>query len=173
MLNTVSFSARPGTTTAIIGSTGAGKTTLVNLIRDSSMPPAAWSAWTAWDVRDLDPDLLWGRIGLVPQRPYLFSGRSRPICGSASPTPPMRSCGTRSRWLRPPTSSAACRTGWSPTSPRRNHRLRGPATTTGDRPGLGAPPEIYVFDDAFSALDVSTDAALRAALAHRTGELPR
>ncbi|MCU1443373.1 MAG: multidrug transporter ATP-binding protein, partial [Cryobacterium sp.] len=77
VLSNVSFLARPGYTTAIIGSTGSGKTTLVNLL------PRLFDATTGSvlvdgvDVRELNPDLLWGHIGLVPQKPYLFSGTVR------------------------------------------------------------------------------------------------
>src|SRR4051812_10094965 len=74
VLSDVSFTARPGETTAIIGSTGAGKTTLVNLV------PRLFDVTTGEvyvdgvDVRDIEPELLWSRIGLVPQKAFLFSG---------------------------------------------------------------------------------------------------
>jgi ATP-binding cassette subfamily B protein len=64
----------PGSTTAIVGSTGAGKSTLVNLLPRLFDATAGSVLIDGVDVRDLDPDLLWGRIGLVPQRAYLFSG---------------------------------------------------------------------------------------------------
>ena len=91
--------------------------------------------------------------------------RSRATCATATRTPPTRSCGRRSRSPRPATSSSAM-----PERPRgadrpgRHQRLRRPAAAAGDRPGAGPPPEIYLFDDSFSALDLATDARLRAAL---------
>src|SRR5690606_22890168 len=65
---------QPGTTTAVIGSTGAGKTTLVNLMLRLFDATEGRVLVDGVDVRELDPRLLWGRIGLVPQKPYLFAG---------------------------------------------------------------------------------------------------
>ena len=70
----ITFTARPGQTTAIIGSTGAGKTTLVNLIPRLFDATEGQVLVDDVDVRRIDPDTLWDRIGLVPQRIYLFSG---------------------------------------------------------------------------------------------------
>ena len=69
--------ARPGETTAIIGSTGAGKTTLLNLVPRLFDVTGGAVLVDGVDVRDLDPDVLWSRIGLVPQKPYLFTGTVR------------------------------------------------------------------------------------------------
>ena len=74
MLSDISFATAPGQTTAIVGSTGAGKTTLVNLILRLFDSTEGTVLVGGVDVRDLDPDVLWSTIGLVPQRPYLFSG---------------------------------------------------------------------------------------------------
>ena len=74
VLTGVSFSTAPGQTTAIVGSTGAGKTTLVNLILRLFDSTEGTVEVGGVDVHDLDPDVLWSTIGLVPQRPYLFSG---------------------------------------------------------------------------------------------------
>jgi ATP-binding cassette subfamily B multidrug efflux pump len=74
VLNNASFVSSRGKTTAIIGSTGSGKTTLVNLLPRLFDATAGEVAVDGVDVRNLDPDLLWSRIGLVPQKPYLFSG---------------------------------------------------------------------------------------------------
>ena len=63
-----------GQTTAIIGSTGSGKTTLLNLVPRLFDATAGAVLVDGVDVRDLDPEVLWSRIGLVPQKPYLFSG---------------------------------------------------------------------------------------------------
>src|SRR5690606_16579680 len=74
VLKNLTFAARPGRTTAIIGSTGAGKTTLVNLLPRLFDVTGGSVLVDGVDVRELDPDLLWSLIGLVPQKPYLFSG---------------------------------------------------------------------------------------------------
>src|SRR3954451_5231789 len=74
VLQDISFSARPGQTTAIIGSTGAGKSTLVNLVPRLFDATKGSVYVDGVDVRRLDPDMLWSRIGLVPQKAYLFSG---------------------------------------------------------------------------------------------------
>ncbi|HRA34592.1 MAG TPA: ABC transporter ATP-binding protein [Acidimicrobiales bacterium] len=70
----ISFTARAGQTTAIIGSTGSGKSTLVNLVPRLFDVTGGSVLVNGVDVRELDPQLLWSRIGLVPQKPYLFSG---------------------------------------------------------------------------------------------------
>ena len=74
VLRDISFSARPGQTTAIIGSTGAGKSTLMNLVPRLFDATAGEVSVDGVDVRRLDPEMLWQRIGLVPQKAYLFSG---------------------------------------------------------------------------------------------------
>ena len=74
VLSDISFLTEPGRTTAIVGSTGAGKTTLVNLVPRLFDATSGEVLVGGVDVRELDPDILWNTIGLVPQRPYLFSG---------------------------------------------------------------------------------------------------
>src|SRR5690606_18788821 len=74
VLDDLSFTVKQGSTTAIIGSTGAGKTTLVNLLPRLFDVTAGAVLVDGVDVRELDADLLWSLIGLVPQKPYLFSG---------------------------------------------------------------------------------------------------
>ncbi len=74
VLSGISLVARPGQTTAVIGSTGSGKTTLVNLVPRLFDATSGQVLVDGVDVRDLAPEVLWTRIGLVPQRPYLFSG---------------------------------------------------------------------------------------------------
>ena len=74
VLNDITFSARPGETTAIIGSTGAGKTTLLNLIPRLFDATEGSIEVDGVDVMELEQETLWARIGLVPQKAYLFSG---------------------------------------------------------------------------------------------------
>ncbi len=77
VLSHISFTARPGQVTAIIGSTGAGKTTLLELIPRLGDPTAGQVILDGLDVREREPEELWARIGMVPQRAYLFSGTVR------------------------------------------------------------------------------------------------
>src|SRR3979490_2805639 len=74
VLQNISFRATAGQTTAIIGSTGAGKTTLMSLVARLFDAPSRTVLIDGVRVRDLDPEMLWSRIGLVPQKPYLFTG---------------------------------------------------------------------------------------------------
>src|ERR1700738_4843979 len=74
VLSGISFRAAAGQTTAIIGSTGAGKTTLVSLVARLFDATSGTVLIDGVGVRDLDPEMLWNRIGLVPQKPYLFTG---------------------------------------------------------------------------------------------------
>ena len=74
VLQNISFRATAGQTTAIIGSTGAGKSTLISLVARLFDATAGSVLIDGVSVRDLDPEMLWSRIGLVPQKPYLFTG---------------------------------------------------------------------------------------------------
>ena len=95
VLTDITLRSLPGMTTAIIGSTGSGKTTLLNLIPRLFDVTSGQVLVDGVDARRLDPDVLRSRIGLVPQRPYLFSGTvASPTSATASPTPPRTSCGT-------------------------------------------------------------------------------
>ena len=137
----VDLSARPGQTVAIIGSTGAGKSTLVNLV------PRLFDATTGSvridgvDVRDLDPEVLWSRIGLVPQRAFLFTGHhpEQPAARQArrdrrgAVACARRGPGAR---LRRADAGGARRPG----RPGRHQRLRRPAPAARDRTGPRPPP---------------------------------
>ena len=164
----VSFTAVRGRTTAIIGSTGAGKTTLVSLIPRLFDTTGGSVLVDGVDVRDLDPEVLWSRIGLVPQKPYLFSG----------------TVATNLRYGRPDATDdelwtaleiAQARDFVEEMPGRLDAEISQGGTTVsgGQRQRLAIAralvkrPEIYIFDDSFSALDLATDARLRAALADR------
>ena len=171
VLADISFHVRPGETTAIIGSTGAGKTTLVNLVPRLFDATAGRVLVDGVDVRDLDPDLLWSRIGLVPQRPYLFSGTvaSNLRLGNPDATDDelwhaLEVAQARDFVERMPDGLD------SPISQGGTNVSGGQRQRLAIARALVRRPEIYVFDDSFSALDVSTDAALRAALADETGD---
>jgi ATP-binding cassette subfamily B protein len=170
VLNGISFRAAPGETTAIVGSTGSGKTTLVNLIPRLADVTGGTVLVDGVDVRERGRAELWRRIGLVPQKAYLFSG-------------------TVASNLRYGDEDATDDQLW--------HALavaQGRDFVTAMDGGLEAPiaqggtnvsggqrqrlaiaraivhaPQVFVFDDSFSALDMATDARLRAALARELG----
>jgi ATP-binding cassette subfamily B multidrug efflux pump len=166
VLSDLNFAVRPGQTTAIIGSTGAGKTTLVNLVPRLFDATAGTVSVDGVDVRTLDPDLLWGRVGLVPQRPYLFSGTvaSNLRLGKPDAT-------DEELWWALEVAQARDFVERMPDGLNSPISQGGTNVSGGQRQrisiarALVRKPEIYIFDDSFSALDVATDAALRAALA--------
>ncbi|MEA5053768.1 MAG: ABC transporter ATP-binding protein [Propionicimonas sp.] len=169
VLDRVSFVARCGQTTAIIGSTGAGKTTLVNLIPRLFDATAGRVEVDGVDVRELDPDLLWSRIGLVPQKPYLFSGTvaSNLRLGKPDAT-------DAELWHALEVAQAKGFVEKMPDGLNSPIAQGGTNVSGGQRQRLSIAralvrrPEVYVFDDSFSALDVATDAALRTALVPET-----
>lgn len=165
VLRDVSFSARPGQTIALIGSTGAGKTTLVNLVPRLLDATEGVVRVDGVDVRDLDPELLWSKIGLVPQRAFLFSGTvaTNLRYGREDAT-------DEELWAALEIAQAADFVRDMPEGLDTPVAQGGTTVSGGQRQRLAIAralvrrPEIYLFDDAFSALDVATDARLRAAL---------
>lgn len=165
VLSDVSFLARSGRTTAIIGSTGAGKTSLVNLIPRLFDATSGLVLVDGVDVAELEPDLLWSRIGLVPQKPYLFSGTVSSNLRYGKPD-----ATDEELWAALSTAQARDFVEAMPEGLDAPIAQGGTNVSGGQRQRLAIAralvkrPEIYVFDDSFSALDVSTDARLRAAL---------
>ena len=171
VLANVSFTLTPGRTTAIIGSTGSGKSTLVKLIPRLYDVSGGEVLVDGVDVRHLDPDALWSRIGLVPQKPYLFSGTvsSNLLYGRPDATP-------EQMWEALRIAQAADFVEKLDGGLAAHIAQGGTNVSGGQRQRLSIAralvkePAIYVFDDSFSALDVATDARLRAALAPATAE---
>ena len=171
VLANVSFTLTPGRTTAIIGSTGSGKSTLVNLIPRLYDVSSGEVLVDGVDVRHLDPDALWSRIGLVPQKPYLFSGTvsSNLLYGRPDAT-------QEQMWEALRIAQAADFVEKLDGGLAAHIAQGGTNVSGGQRQRLSIAralvkePAIYVFDDSFSALDVATDARLRAALAPATAE---
>ncbi|HUW03465.1 MAG TPA: ABC transporter ATP-binding protein [Acidimicrobiales bacterium] len=165
VLHEVSFATRPGETTAIIGSTGSGKTTLVNLVPRLFDATSGAVLVGGVDVQELDPELLWGRIGFCPQKPFLFSGTvasnlryGRPDVSEAQMWEAL-DVAQASDFVRamPHGLESEIAQGGSNVSGGQRQRLA-------IARALVVKPEVYVFDDSFSALDLTTDARLRAAL---------
>ncbi|MQA82884.1 MAG: ATP-binding cassette domain-containing protein [Streptosporangiales bacterium] len=165
VLRDISFRARPGQTTAIVGSTGAGKTTLVSLIPRLFDATRGSVTVDGVDVRELEPDLLWSRIGLVPQRPYLFTGTVASNLRYGNPD------ATDEQLWEALEVAQARDFVEAMTGGLEAPIAQGGTTVSGGQRqrlaiarALVRKPEIYLFDDSFSALDLSTDARLRAAL---------
>jgi ATP-binding cassette subfamily B protein len=161
----VSFEAAPGTTFAIIGSTGSGKTTLLNLVPRMYDATGGTVLVDGHDVRDLDQETLWSRIGLVPQKPFLFSGTVASNLRHAAPDATEEQMWEALRIAQAADFVAAMPGGLDATIAQGGSNVSG-----GQRQRLAIAralvrrPGIYLFDDSFSALDLTTDARLRAAL---------
>lgn len=171
VLHEIDLVARPGQTTAIIGSTGSGKSTLLGLIPRLFDATAGTVTIDGHDVRSLHPEDVWASIGLVPQRPFLFSG----------------TVASNLRYGRPDASDDDL---WEALEiaqardfvERMPERLNAPISQGGTNVSGGQRqrlaiaraivkrPPIYLFDDSFSALDYATDAALRAAIRTATAD---
>ena len=162
----ISFKAVAGETTAIIGSTGAGKTTLLNLVPRLFDATGGTVLVDGYDVRDIEPELLWSRIGLVPQKPYLFSGTVASNLRYANPE-----ATDDELWKALEIAQAKSFVSAMPGGLEAPIAQGGSNVSGGQRQRLAIAralvrrPGIYLFDDSFSALDLSTDAHLRAALA--------
>jgi ATP-binding cassette subfamily B multidrug efflux pump len=171
VLCNISFVARPGQMTAIIGSTGSGKTTLVNLIPRLVDCTEGAVLVDGADVRSLDPEILWRRVSLVPQKPYLFSGTIGSNLRFADPDATDADLWAALEIAQARDFVAAMPEGLdSPISQGGTNVSGGQRQRLAIARALVRKPGIYVFDDSFSALDLSTDARLRAALAPVTAE---
>ncbi|WP_430868582.1 ABC transporter ATP-binding protein [Demequina aurantiaca] len=165
VLSHVSFSVKRGTTTAIVGSTGAGKTTLLNLLPRLYDASTGTVAVGGVNVADLDLDELWKRIGLVPQRPYLFSGTVATNLRYGNPDATDDELWEALRIAQarefveamPGQLDAPIAQGGTTVSGGQRQRLS-------IARALVRKPDIFLFDDSFSALDTATDARLRRAL---------
>jgi ATP-binding cassette subfamily B protein len=166
VLRGVSLEARPGQTVAIIGSTGAGKSTLVNLVPRLFDATSGTVQVGGVNVRDLDSELLWSQLGLIPQRAFLFSGTVADNLryGKADAT-------EAEMWRALEIAQARDFIVALPDGLNSRVAQSGSNFSGGQRQRLAIAravirrPAIYLFDDSFSALDLSTDARLRAALA--------
>ena len=166
VLRELTFRAAPGETTAIVGSTGSGKSTLINLIPRFYDVTGGQVLIDGVDVREQDREDLWRRIALVPQKAFLFGGtiRSNLRFGDAEAT-------DEQLWRALTTAQARDFVAEMPDGLDSTIAQGGSNVSGGQRQRLAIAraivrdADIVVFDDSFSALDVATDARLRAALA--------
>ena len=171
VLEGLTFTAQPGTTTAIIGSTGSGKSTIVNLIPRLIDPQAGEILIDGIPVTEFNRHQLAQLIGLVPQKPYLFSGTiaSNLRFGNEDATDDELWEALRiaqaDDFVTEKEDKLSERVAQGGTNYSGGQRQRLCIARA-----LTVKPQIYVFDDSFSALDVATDARLRAALDESTGE---
>jgi ATP-binding cassette subfamily B protein len=165
VLSEITFAVAAGQTTAIIGSTGTGKSTLVSMIPRLFDTTAGRILVDGVDVRDLAPQLLWKRIGLVPQRPYLFSGTVASNLRFGNPE-----ASDDDLWRALEIAQAREFVSAMPEALAAPIVQGGTNVSGGQRQRLAIAralvrrPEIYIFDESFSALDLGTDARLRHAL---------
>jgi ATP-binding cassette subfamily B protein len=165
VLTGVTFTARAGHTTAIIGSTGAGKTTLLSLVPRLMDVTAGSVSVGGVDVREAEPEELWSRLGWIPQRPFLFSGTvaSNLRFGKADAT-------EEEMWEALRIAQAEDFVRAMDDGLESPIAQGGTNVSGGQRQRLAIAravirrPAVYLFDDSFSALDLATDARLRAAL---------
>jgi ATP-binding cassette subfamily B protein len=171
VLRDLTFDIRPGTMTAVIGATGSGKSTLVNLVPRLYDATGGMVEVDGVDVRTLDPEILWNRIGLVPQKPYLFTGTvasnlrfGKPDATEAELWHALE-VAQAADFVREMTGQLDAPIAQGGTNVSGGQRQRLSIARA-----LVKQPDIYIFDDSFSALDVTTDAKLRAALVAETRE---
>ena len=171
VLDDVSFVAAAGQTTAIIGSTGAGKTTLLSLAARLADASTGQVSVGGVDVRQLDSALLWGTIGYVPQRAYLFSGTVASNLRYGRPD-----ATDEELWEALEVAQADGFVQSMPDGLAARINQGGTNVSGGQRQRLSiaralvARPSVYLFDDSFSALDLATEGRLRQALAPRIRE---
>ena len=168
VLQDISFTAQPGTTTAVVGGTGSGKSTLLSLVCRMYDVTAGAALVDGVDVRDQDTEKLWSSIGLVPQRGYLFSGTvAENLQMGATPG---KVASDDDMWAALRVACADEFVAKHPDGLAMRVAQGGINFSGGQRQRLAIAravirrPPLYLFDDALSALDVHTDATVRARL---------
>ncbi|WP_053801115.1 ABC transporter ATP-binding protein [Streptomyces rimosus] len=169
VLKDISLLARPGETTAVIGSTGSGKSTLLGLVPRLFDATGGQVLVDGVDVRTLAPETLASVIGLVPQKPYLFSGTVATNLRYGNPDATDEELWHALEIAQARDFVERMEGGLdAPIAQGGGNVSGGQRQRLAIARALVRRPEIYLFDDSFSALDYATDAALRAALARET-----
>jgi ATP-binding cassette subfamily B protein len=169
VLKDVSFTARPGQVTAIIGGTGAGKTTLLELIPRLIDPTAGTVVIEGTSAREIALETLWAKVGVVPQRAFLFSGTVATNLRHGNPD-----ATDDELWAALEVAQARDFVEAMPQKLASPIAQGGTNVSGGQRQRLSIArallrkPSVFLFDDAFSALDLATEARLRAALVPHT-----
>ena len=171
VLSGISFTARPGETTAIVGSTGSGKTTLISLIPRFYDVTGGAVLLDGVDVREMAQQDVWRRIGLVPQKAFLFSGTVADNLryGDEQAT-------DEALWRQLEVAQGREFVEEMPDQLEEHVSQGGASVSGGQRQrlaiarALAKQAPIQIYDDSFSALDVTTDARLRAALRKHTAD---
>ncbi len=170
VLQDVSFTAAPGQVTAIVGSTGSGKTTAVSLVTRLYDATGGSVRLNGVDVREAALDAVWAVAGIVPQKPYLFTGSVASNLRYGDPTATDDQLWEALRIAQGADFVQEMTEGLqAPISQGGTNVSGGQRQRLAIARALVKQPAVYVFDDSFSALDVATDARLRAALAQSTG----
>ncbi|GAA1009426.1 ABC transporter ATP-binding protein [Nocardiopsis tropica] len=170
VLREIDLTAAPGETIAIIGSTGAGKTTLINLLARLFDVTGGAVRYDGVNITDIRPDALWGHIGLVPQRPYLFTGTVATNLRYGDPDATDEQLHEALAIAQASDFVAEMGGLDAPIAQGGTNVSGGQRQRLAIARALVAKPAVYLFDDSFSALDLATDAKLRAALAPHTRE---
>ncbi|MFJ7035424.1 ABC transporter ATP-binding protein [Streptomyces rochei] len=171
VLKNVELVARPGETTAVIGSTGSGKSTLLSLVPRLVDATEGEVLVDGVDVRTLDPKVLARVVGLVPQKPYLFAGTVATNLRYGNPDATDEELWHALEVAQAREFVSALEGGLdAPISQGGTNVSGGQRQRLAIARTLVQRPEIYLFDDSFSALDYATDAALRAELGRETAE---
>jgi len=171
VLRGIDMVARPGETTAVIGSTGSGKSTLLGLVPRLFDATDGTVLVDGVDVREIGPKLMARTVGMVPQKPYLFAGTVATNLRYGNPDATDEELWHALEVAQAKEFVTALEGGLDAPIAQGGTNVSG-----GQRQRLAIArtlvqrPEIYLFDDSFSALDYATDAALRAALARETAE---
>lgn len=171
VLRGIDLVARPGQTTAVIGSTGSGKSTLLGLVPRLFDATGGQVLLGGVNVRDLDPVLIADTVGLVPQKPYLFSGTVASNLRYGKPDATDEELWRALEVAQAKDFVEQLAEGLdAPIAQGGTNVSGGQRQRLAIARALVSRPQVYLFDDSFSALDYATDARLRKALAQETAD---